>query len=248
MVMVSLLFSDLTALDTLLVVVVVGVGFLSLAVSWLLASRGYKKWIPRKFTHIVMSSLVALALPFYSSLTGPAITIGIFVAGILGASIFGVNLAKAALSSGTREDGSRLQTFLAAVFAVASYALVFILFIDYPAIFVASILAVSWGDGAGEVVGRPFGKHKFHVWRGKTKSAEGSLAVVLMTFVAIMFAFLLYPLRVPLVSLLLIGAAVSSAVAATELLCVSWTDNVTIPLLSAFLLWYLFFPDRKSVV
>jgi dolichol kinase len=240
--MTSLLFSDLTTLDIYLIIIVDSAGFISLAISCLLANRGYKRWIPRKFTHIAISSLIALVLPFYSNLTGPTITIVVFVAGILGASVFGVNLAKVSLSAGTREEGSRLQTFLAAFFALVAYLVVFLVFIDYPMIFVASILAVSWGDGAGEVVGRPFGRHKFHIWRRRIKSVEGSLAVVLMTFLGILSAFLLHPLPVPLLSLLITGIIVSLAVAATEVACVSWMDNVAIPLLSAFFIWFLVSP------
>jgi dolichol kinase len=240
--MVDLFFSDLTMLDICLIIIVDIVGFASLAVSCMIASRGYNKWIPRKFTHIVVSSLIALALPLYSNLTGPVLTIGIFVVGILGASAFGVNLANITLSAGTREEGSRIQTLLAAGFALVAYGLVFLLFSNYPMVFVASILAVSWGDGAGEVVGRPLGKHKFHVWREKKKSVEGSLAVMLMTFVAIIFAHSVFPLSIPLIYLLIIAVLVALAVAAIEVACVSWVDNVAIPLVSAFLLWYLVAP------
>ena len=240
--MVNLFFSDLSMLDIYLTIIVDIVGFASLAVSCTLASRGYKRWIPRKFTHIAMSSLIALALPVYSNLTGPALTIAIFVIGIMGASVFGINLASISLSAGTREEGSRVQTLLAAALALFAYGLVFLLFANYPMIFVASILAVSWGDGAGEVVGRPFGKHRFHVWRGKNKSVEGSLAVVLMTFIAVFFAYLIFPLSIPLFYLLIIGILVSITVAAIEVVCISWVDNVAIPLVSAFLLWWLVAP------
>jgi dolichol kinase len=240
--MVNLSFSTLTALDIYLAIIVDIIGFASLAVSCILAGRGYKRWIPRKFTHITVSSLIALALPLYSNLTGPALTIAVFIVGILGASIFGVNLARITLSAGTREEGNRTQTLLAAGLALFAYGLVFLLFTSSPMIFVASILAVSWGDGAGEVVGRPLGRHKFHVWHGKSKSIEGSLAVVLMTFVAVIFAYLMFPFSIPLSYLLMIGGLVSISVAAIEVICISWVDNVIIPIVSAILLWWLLTP------
>jgi dolichol kinase len=240
--MVSLIFSDLTTLDILLIILVDSVVFASLAVSVLLARRGYKKWIPRKLTHVVISSLIALTLPFYGNLTGPAITILVFAVGILGSSVFGVHLTDITLSAGTREGGNQIQTLLAACLALVAYAVVFLLFIGIPAIFVAAILAVSWGDGAGEVVGRPLGKHKFHIWEGRNKSVEGSLAVMLMTFVGTMFAFVLHPLAVPLLILLSIALIVSLAVAAIEVVCVSWVDNFAIPLVTASVLWFLILP------
>jgi dolichol kinase len=239
--MVELLFSPLTSLDIVLIIMVDALAFASIAVSCVLASRGHEKWIPRKFTHVAISSIIALALPFYSSFTGPALTIAVFVVGLFGSSLFGFHASDIALSAGTRDEGSKMQTFLAASLAVIAFAAVFLFFMSVPFIFVSSILAVSWGDGAGEVVGRPFGRHKFHVWRGKTKSVEGSLAVMVMTFAGVIVAFLLFPFAIALEKLLLAAVVVSLAVSAAEVLCVSWTDNVVIPLLSSFLMWFLVF-------
>jgi dolichol kinase len=239
--MVELLFSPLTSMDITLIILVDALAFVSISVSCILASRGHEKWIPRKFTHVAISSLIALALPVYSSLTGPLLTIGIFLVGLFGSSLFGLNVSDLALSAGTRDDGSKVQTFLAAFLALVAFAAVFLSFMSIPFIFVSSILAVSWGDGAGEVVGRPYGRHKFHVWRGKTKSVEGSLAVMIMTFVGISVAFLLFPYYITLEKLLLAAVLVSVAVSVVEVLCISWIDNVVIPLWSSFLMWFFVF-------
>jgi phytol kinase len=239
--MVQLLFSAPTTMDIALIALVDALALASISVSCILASRGYSRWISRKFTHVTISSLVALALPVYDSLTGPTLTIVIFLVVLLGSSLFGFRATDLALSAGTRDDGSRVQTFLAAFLALVAFALVFLMFMGIPFIFVSSILAVSWGDGAGEIFGRPFGRHKFKVWGGKKKSVEGSLAVMIMTFLGVGIAFILFPFPVSLGILLVAAAIVSVAVSAAELLCVSWTDNVVIPLLSAFLLWLLIF-------
>jgi dolichol kinase len=239
--MVELLFSPLTPMDIDLIILVDVLAFASISVSCVLASQGHKKWISRKFTHVAISSIIALALPVYSSLTGPLLTIGIFLIGLFGSSLLGLNVSDLALSAGTRDDGSKVQTFLAAFLALIAFAAVFLSFMSIPFIFVSSILAVSWGDGAGEVVGRPFGRHKFHVWRGKTKSIEGSLGVMIMTFVGISVAFVLFPFSITLEKLIMAAVVVSLAVSVAEVLCVSWTDNVVIPLLSSFLMWFLVF-------
>jgi dolichol kinase len=164
------------------------------------------------------------------------------VVGIFGCSLIGPDVKTVALSAGTREGGSMLQTFLVSVLTLIAFAIVFLLFINVPAIFVSSILAVSWGDGAGEVVGRPLGRHKFHVWRGKTKSLEGSLAVMIMTFIAVILAFFLFPEAVSIDRLLITAFVVSLAVSIVEIICVSGTDNAAIPLVSSFLLWFLLLP------
>jgi phytol kinase len=228
-------------MDMALIALVDALALASISVSCVLANRGYRKWIPRKFTHVTISSLVALALPIYDSLTGPTLTIVIFLIVLFGSSLFGFRATDLALSAGTRDDGSKLQTFLAAFLALVAFAFVFLTFMSIPFIFVSSILAVSWGDGAGEIFGRPFGKHKFTVWGGKKKSVEGSVAVMIMTFMGVVVAYLLFPFAVSFSTLLVAGAIVSVAVSAAELLCVSWTDNVVIPLLSAFLMWLLIF-------
>jgi dolichol kinase len=237
--MVELTFSTLTQLDILLIILVDSLAILSLIVSCAIARHGNKRWVSRKFSHIAISSLIGLTLPFYSSLTGPAITIGIFVVGIFGISLFGPDVKHVALSAGTREGGSLFQTFLVSVLTLVAFAVVSLVFISIPAIFVSAILAVSWGDGAGEAVGRPLGRHKFHVWKGKTKSLEGSLAVLIMTFVGVMFAFSLFPVAVPIEGLLFTDLVVSLAVCAVEIVAMSGTDNAVIPIVSSFLLWAL---------
>jgi dolichol kinase len=237
--MVELSFSSLTLLDILLIILVDSLAVVSLAVSCALAKRGEEKWVPRKFSHIAISSVIGLALPFYSSLTGPAITLVIFLVGIFGCSLVGPDVKRIALSAGTRKDGSQLQTFIVSVLTLIAFAVVFLIFINVPAIFVSSILAVSWGDGAGEAVGRPLGRHKYHVWAGNTKSLEGSLAVIAMTFIGVMFAFFLFPVAIPVDRLLFTALVVSLAVSGVEIVSVSGTDNAAIPIVSSSLLWAL---------
>jgi dolichol kinase len=226
-------------MDILLIILVDSLAVVSLGMSCILAMRANQKWISRKFSHVAISSLIGLSLPFYSSLTGPFVTIVIFVVGVFGISLLGPDVKRVVLSAGTREGGSLLQTFVVSVLTLVAFAIVFLLFIGVPAIFVSSILAVSWGDGAGEVVGKPLGKHKVHVWHGKTKSIEGSLAVMFMTFIAVMFAFFLFPVAVPMDALLPVSLMVSLTVSLIELVCVSGTDNATIPIISSILLWTL---------
>nr|MDO8097518.1 hypothetical protein [Candidatus Njordarchaeota archaeon] len=240
--MVELSFSSLTLLDILLIILVDSLAVVSLTVSCILARRGNERWVSRKFSHVMISSLIGFTLPFYSSLTGPGITIAIFVVGVFGCSLLGPDVKRVVLSAGTREGGSLLQTFLVSVLTLIAFAIVFLLFINVPSVFVSSILAVSWGDAAGEAVGRPLGRHKFHVWRGKTKSAEGSLAVIAMTFIGVMFAFFLFPVAVPIERLLFTALVVSVAVSVVEIVCISGTDNAAIPIVSSFLLWGLLLP------
>lgn len=110
--MVELSFSSLTQLDILLIILVDSLAIVSLAVSCTLARHGNKKWVSRKFSHIVISSLIGLTLPFYSSLTGPAITLGIFIVGIFGVSLLGPDVKNVALSAGTREVEVKYKRFL----------------------------------------------------------------------------------------------------------------------------------------
>ncbi|HSM83206.1 MAG TPA: SEC59/DGK1/VTE5 family protein, partial [Nodosilinea sp.] len=51
-----------------------------------------------------------------------------------------------------------------------------------PQYAVLGILVMTWGDGLAALVGQNFGRHPYQVW-GNQKSWEGSLAMVLASFV-----------------------------------------------------------------
>jgi dolichol kinase len=124
---------------------------------------------------------------------------------------------------------------------LTSFGLVFLIFFQRPEIFVASILAVSWGDAAGEVFGRPFGG-RFIKRKYREKSFEGSLGVLLFTTLSVIASLLVFSpdtvILAVLPQILLIGLCATTA----EVLSIGWTDNFFIPMITAVTMWLLLFP------
>ncbi len=174
-------------------------------------------------------------------MSGPTLAGGIFLTVLIYAWAHKSDLISELLISGSREGESGFNTFASAFMGMIAFISVFILFMPEPSIFVASILAVSWGDAAGEAVGRPLGGKYVRRKLGQ-KSVEGSVAVLVFTSIAILTALALFssvgcPLCI-MPQILLIGAVI----AIVEILSIGWIDNFVIPFATALLMWVLLFP------
>jgi phytol kinase len=100
---------------------------------------------------------------------------------------------------------------------------------------VAGLYAMGFGDAAASVVGRRFGRHPYRIGR-VTKSWEGSVALVVVGFLAIVLGTsLLAPHRAVWIPSL--GAAIAAAVA--EAPAGHGLDNLTVPIAAAFVYWGL---------
>jgi len=96
---------------------------------------------------------------------------------------------------------------------------------DFPRYAIA-MLALAFGDAAGGLVGRRYGRHHFRVW-GTTRSMEGSAATFIVT--AVLTGIILALTMTP-GGALLIGLAVGGAVAMVEAASPRGTDNITVPI------------------
>ncbi len=239
--MVELVFGDFTVLDIALAAFTGFAGGMILAIAYRMAERGAPKWKPRKIVHISMGTIIALTVMHYSNLSGPALAAGIFLTVLLYAWAHKSDLISELLLAGTREADKGLGTFAAGFMGMVSFATVFLLFFQLPEIIVASILTVSWGDAAGEVIGRPFGGRMVNV-RYRGKSLEGTLGVILFVFLSISVALVLYSTDVFLPNVLPQVMLIALVLAILELVSVAWTDNLLLPLGTALLMWQLLFP------
>lgn len=239
--MVDLYIGDLVPMDILLAGVTAVIASAVLTIAYYLSARGTPKWKPRKLVHITMGTVIAFTVFSYDNLSGPAFTTGLFLTILMYAWAHKSELVWELLSAGSREGESRLNTFASGFMGVASFALVFLVFFSRPEIFAAAILAVSWGDAAGELVGRPLGgkifKKKF-----KNKSVEGSIAVLLFTVVSVVASLVAHGFHLMIITvlpqILIVGILTSIA----EILSVGWTDNFLIPWVTSVSMWLLLFP------
>jgi len=128
-----------------------------------------------------------------------------------------------------RDDGG-----LGTVYFPITFSLLVYLFWDMPAVFVGGIMVMTWGDALAAVVGRAWGRRKY-VLLGATRSLEGSLTMFLVSFLAVavtLLGFGVEGILVPALVTALAGTAV-------EAVSVGGTDNLTVPVVSALILWWL---------
>ena len=240
--MVDLVFGDLAFLDIGMAVATGLIASVVLTVAYYMAASGMSNWKPRKLVHIIMGSVIALTVVAYSNLSGPAFAVGIFLTILMYAWAHKSELIWELLIAGSRQGESRLNTFAAGFMGLISFATVFLVFFSRPEIFVAAILAVSWGDAAGEVIGRPFGgrlvKRKY-----RDKSFEGSLGVLLFTTLSVITSLVIFSSDTVILNVLPQILIVSICTTAAEFLSIGWTDNFFIPMVTALTMWWFLFPE-----
>ncbi|MEC4892077.1 MAG: SEC59/DGK1/VTE5 family protein [Oscillatoria sp. PMC 1051.18] len=104
---------------------------------------------------------------------------------------------------------------------------------EYAAI---GILVMAWGDGLAAVIGRRFGKHRYQVW-GIGKSWEGSLTMTVVSFVVC--SLILMTLGSQIAQIILVSSLVAIAATTLEAFSKLGIDNLTVPLGSAALSFFL---------
>ncbi|TFG31272.1 hypothetical protein EU527_12835 [Candidatus Thorarchaeota archaeon] len=240
--MVDLVIGELTPIDVGMAITTGVIVSFVLTTAYYMSISGTPKWKPRKLVHICMGSVVGLTLVGYSNLSGPAFALGIFLFILFYAWAHKSELVWDLLLAGSREGESRSTTFLAGFMGMVSFGVVFLVFYSRPEIFVAAILAVAWGDGAGEVIGRPYGgkifSQKYH-----NKSVEGTVAVFIFTALAIVVSLFAYSKDTCIICLVPQILLISLFVTAAEVLSIGWTDNFLIPMFTAISMWMILFPN-----
>ena len=239
--MVDLVFGDLALLDIYMAIATGLIASVVLTTAYYMAASGMSNWKPRKLVHIIMGTVIAMTVVAYSNLSGPALAVGIFLTILMYAWAHKSELIWELLVAGSREGETRLNTFAAGFMGLASFATVFLVFFSRPEIFVASILAVSWGDAAGEVIGRPYGG-KFIKRKYRDKSFEGSIGVFLFTTLSVITSLVVFSPDTVILNVLpqILLIAICSTTA--EFLSIGWTDNFFIPMITALTMWWFLFP------
>jgi len=128
---------------------------------------------------------------------------------------------------------------LGTVYFPISFAIIICLFWERPNLLVASLMPMTWGDALAAILGRRYGQRKYS-FLGTTRSVEGSLAMFIFGWLSVFLALLLMP---PLgwQTSLLYSLAVAVFATLVEALSPWHIDNLTVPLLSAALLYLMTF-------
>lgn len=132
------------------------------------------------------------------------------------------------------ETGERGQ--LGTIYFPISFAILIPLLWSFPALLVASLMPMTWGDAFAAIVGKRWGVRRFTVL-GQTRSLEGSLAMFGFSLIATWIALIVF--AQPLGASLWLAFLVAVIVTIVEAVSPFGIDNLTVPLISALVLYLL---------
>jgi len=129
-------------------------------------------------------------------------------------------------------DKSNLGT----VYFPISFVIVVALCWARPAVIAAGLMPMTWGDAFASIVGVRWGRHRYTIG-GTTRSLEGSAAMFVFSLGSVFLV--LWGFGTPLATAGVYALVVAAVATAVEAVSVKGLDNITVPLVSALVLWGL---------
>lgn len=184
--------------------------------------------LTRKVVHIGSGNVILLAwwLDFPASLIIQAS----FVASVIAIISYFVPILPSINSVGRNSLGTLFYAMSIGILTAYFWDL------QLPQYAAIGILVMSWGDGMAAVIGQKWGKHPYQLL-GNTKSWEGSLTMALVSF--IVTSLILGSTSGNISQNLIISLIVAIFATILEVLSKFGIDNLTVPLGSAGLCFYL---------
>jgi phytol kinase len=128
------------------------------------------------------------------------------------------------------------KTYGVFYYALSITILVGLLWDHHPQYAVIGVMVMSWGDGMAALIGKRFGKHTF-IYMGNKRSLEGSLAMFVTSLIVMLGIFAsghsLSPHDIG------VAIPVAAIAAMLEAFSPGGTDNLSVPLASASLSYFL---------
>lgn len=183
----------------------------------------------RKFIHIGVSNWWILAWVFFQGENAlwfaivPPIT---FI--LLNYYSYKTNLIKSMERSGNGNLGTVYFPISLLILVIFTFGV-----INRPEIGAVGILVLGYGDGLAAVIGKSYGKRKLV----DNKSLEGSLTMLLASFIVILIVLLVA--GTALVTTLIVAVVVSLLSTVIELFTPKGLDNLSVPLFSSLLVYVL---------
>jgi dolichol kinase len=212
--------------------------YLLFFVAYWMRDSGKPFWSIRKLIHSIGLSIVGVYGAFLDTLEDIFIVLILFliVMGILTA-IPSIRMFFALIEMGTRQGEKEIESMINTSLTSLSMIILLVVMFDTKWIFLAGVLSVGLGDGLGEFIGKPYGKHKSQIFA--PKSVEGSLAVFVGTLIGIFASFLSLSSQSLDMKLIFIFILTSIIAMTIEALSISFMDNVLMPWAVTGMLWYL---------
>lgn len=108
--------------------------------------------------------------------------------------------------------------------------------INLPQYAALGILVMTWGDGLAAVIGQNFGRHPYEIW-GIRKSWEGSLTMLGVSY--LVCSLILLSVQGNIWQTWVVSIIVAAIATALEMFSKFGIDNLTVPLSSAALAFFL---------
>ena len=202
--------------------------------AFLLNQKNTINWKIRKFIHTAGLFIGALYGTFLDTIFDLIILVVILLVTLIIFSVPPLKIIQRLIIMGTREGEKEIIVFVNVCLTTLNVILLRLLFVENRWIFMAAVLSVSFGDGLGEFIGRPYGKHKYKVF--SKKSLEGSLGVFFGSVVGGILSAILF-INITLFIVFIIISA-SLTVTFIEAISYLFLDNLIMPLVYAGFLWY----------
>ncbi len=189
----------------------------------------------RMFVHAGVSLVIFFAPYFFRSESYPAILASVFI-------VVNYLSIKLGMFKGMNLDRRNLGTVY---YPISFLVLVLLLWDKYPFIVSTSMLIMGLADPAAAIVGSALkNTHEVSAF-GEHKTFEGAAAMLIVASAAALAGLVLFRSFpggfsvIPLSSLFNVCVAIGVMTAAVELISPKATDNLTVPLFSAFLFYIL---------
>jgi len=220
---------QMTTNDVIALVLVYVLIIVVLAVALITQKKTGDKYDIRKIIHIGIGNFVFIWWMFENAWVMEAFFAVPFAIILFLAMLKDNAIAKSALGDISKNKGHKQGLFL---YVISIVILVALCFNEHWTAASIGIVAMTWGDGFGSIIGKRFGKH--HIIKGK--SVEGTLGVFAATVVVslILVAFLGMvslpdPTGIKLTACIPMWACciiAGATVSVTEMVTPGWIDNI----------------------
>ena len=188
----------------------------------------------RKSVHIITGLLVATT-PFVLESMWPMLVLAcIFIA---------LNFMAIKLGTFKAMHSTERATYGTVFFPLAFFILVVLLWHSNPLILVTTVLILAVPDAIAAIVGENVKKAREYFLGAEKKSIQGSAAMlaatVIVTFICISIFGYLHPQEISVLLALWVALSVGVFATVCEAISISGSDNLTVPLGSAFVMHYM---------
>ncbi len=206
-------------------------------IAYWMRNSGKPAWSIRKFIHTLGLTILGVYGSFLDTIEEIFIVLLLFSITLLIFTLIPqIRLFFSLIEMGTREGEKEIESMINTSLTFLSMLVLLLVMIDSKWIFLAGVLSVAFGDGLGEFIGKPYGKHKYKVFA--PKSLEGSFAVFIGTLSGIFLSHLFLNSDSLPLNYVAIFIVVSFIAMIIEAISISFLDNVSMPWIVSGILWY----------